>query len=85
MDSAGVNTQRDDDVVEITVPFSDQPSTSQPATTNLGITFFTILQILENLHIIGLSSLNKWERVIEELQNSQELLNDPVLVQLFFV
>ncbi|XP_054261612.1 uncharacterized protein LOC128985776 isoform X2 [Macrosteles quadrilineatus] len=84
MDSVGVNTQRDDDVVEITVPFSEQPSTSQASTTNLGITFFTILQILENLHIIGLSSLNKWERVIEELQNSQELLNDPVLVQLFF-
>lgn len=57
-----------------------QPSSSRSLQ---GIMFFTILEILENFYILGLSSLSKWEKVMTELKDRDEIVSDPIMTQIF--
>lgn len=52
---------------------------------NSGFIFFTVVKLLENLHILGLHTFFDWERAVNGLKTNQTIINDPVLTQMYGV
>jgi len=57
-----------------------KPSTSKG---DAGILFLTIIQLIENLHVLGMSNLTIWDMVTSSLKTRTEILTDPLLFQIF--
>lgn len=74
-------------VINLTVDKEEEveslPSTSKTCGVSGSLIFFTILDILENLHILGMSSLSKWELVMTQLKNTGDIVGDPIMLQIF--
>lgn len=73
---------------QATLPSSPQPSTSTAASatmTSKTISMLTIIQIIENLILLGYNSIEKYQTLVKELLNCDELLSDVCLLQLVYL
>lgn len=63
------------------------PGTSTEQSSAHGTTtiYFTVIQIIENLFLLGAVSLEKWQNLAISLKNSSEILSDPILIQISFI
>jgi hypothetical protein len=78
-----MDSKDSNDVVELLE--EDFAANEGQSSTSPGILYFTIMQLLENLHIIGLSSLEKWDTVMNKLKSSDEILSNPIFTQMFAI
>lgn len=62
-----------------------QPSTSNSQPSNIRGTIFSVFQIIENLYLLGVCSLDKREYLTEHLKQNYEVLSNPLLIQISFV
>ncbi|KAG8289369.1 hypothetical protein J6590_105773, partial [Homalodisca vitripennis] len=59
---------------------SDETKSSK----SVGVSFYTVLQILESLFLVGMNSLENWEVVINGLKLDTNVVSDPNIMQIYY-